>query len=58
MGSNTSCKVVGIGTIQIKSHDGTVRTLSNVMHIPNLKKNLISLDTLDTEEKFDLFGYS
>jgi len=28
-------------------HDGIVRTLSNVRHVPDLKKNLISLGTLD-----------
>ncbi|XXG39781.1 hypothetical protein AAC387_Pa01g0653 [Persea americana] len=41
------CKVVGIGAIKIKMHDGIVRTLSDVRHIPELKKNLISLGTLD-----------
>ena len=52
MENNTSCKVVGIGTIRIKSHDGIMRTLSNVRHIPDLKKNMISLGTLDAK------GYS
>jgi hypothetical protein len=28
-------------------HDGIVRTLTNVMHIPSMSKNLISLSTLD-----------
>ncbi|XXG58369.1 hypothetical protein AAC387_Pa04g0693 [Persea americana] len=42
------CKVVGIGAIKIKMHDGIVRTLSDVRHIPELKKNLISLGTLDS----------
>ncbi|GKA87844.1 retrovirus-related pol polyprotein from transposon TNT 1-94 [Tanacetum coccineum] len=40
--------VVGIGTIQIKMFDGTVRTLKDVRHVPELKKNLISLGTLDS----------
>ncbi|KAE8708629.1 Cyclic nucleotide-gated ion channel 1 [Hibiscus syriacus] len=31
---------------RIKMHDGSVRTLSGVRHIPDLKKNLISLGTL------------
>ena len=30
MGNDTESKVVGIGTMQIKSHDGVIRTLSNV----------------------------
>jgi len=28
MGNDTECKVVGIGTVKIKTHDGVVRTLS------------------------------
>ena len=28
-------------------HDGIVRTLTDVRHIPNMRKNLISLSTLD-----------
>jgi hypothetical protein len=48
MGNNVACKIVGIGTIRIRMHDGIVRTLTNVRHIPDLKKNLISLGTLDS----------
>lgn len=47
MGNNMSCKVVGIGTVRIKMHDGIIRTLTGVRHVPDLKKNLISLGTLD-----------
>jgi hypothetical protein len=48
MGNNVPCKIVGIGIIRIMMHDGIVRTLANVPHIPDLKKNLISLGTLDS----------
>ena len=48
MGNNMPCKTIGIGSIKIKMHDGIVRTLSNVRHVPDLKKNLISLGTLDS----------
>lgn len=48
MGNDTQCKVVGVGTIQIKTHDGIVRTLSNVCHFTDLKRNLISLGTLES----------
>jgi hypothetical protein len=47
MGNNVACKIVGIGSIRIRMHDGIVRILTNVRHIPDLKKNLISLGTLD-----------
>ena len=41
MGNNMPCKTIGIGSIKIRMH-GIVRTLSNVQHVPDLKKNLIS----------------
>ena len=49
MGNDHKCKVAGIGTIAIKNSDGTIKTLENVRHIPDLKRNLISLGTLDDE---------
>ena len=47
MGNNAPCKTIGIGTVRIRMADGIVRTLSDVRHVPDLKKNLISLGTLD-----------
>ena len=49
MDNNAECNVIGIGTIKIKTHDGVVRTLSNVRHVLDLKSNLISLDTLESK---------
>ncbi|XP_028101183.1 uncharacterized protein LOC114300520 [Camellia sinensis] len=46
MGNNTACKTIGIGSIQLKLDDGTVRALKEVRYVPELKKNLISLSTL------------
>ena len=46
IGNNMPCKIIGIGLIKIRMHDDIVRTLSNVLHVPDLKKNLISLGTL------------
>ncbi|KAK3029672.1 hypothetical protein RJ639_039164 [Escallonia herrerae] len=48
MGNDVACKVVEIGSFQIRMHDGIVRTLIDVRHIPELRKNLISLGTLDS----------
>jgi len=48
MGNDAQCKIVGIGTIQMKTDDGVVRTLSDVRYIPKLKRNLISLGTLES----------
>ncbi|KAK5795348.1 hypothetical protein PVK06_036610 [Gossypium arboreum] len=49
MGNNASYKIAGVGTIKIKMFHGVVRTLSDVRHIPELKRNLISLSTLDSK---------
>ena len=49
MGNNGSSKVAGIGTVRIRMFDRVVRTLGDVRHVPNLKRNLISLSTLDAK---------
>ncbi|KAG8492366.1 hypothetical protein CXB51_009643 [Gossypium anomalum] len=49
MGNNASYKIVGVGTIKVKIFDGVARTLSDVRHVPELKRNLISLSTLDSK---------
>ena len=52
MGNDATCTIIGMGTIKIKMSDGVVKTLEEVRHIPNMRKNLISLGTLDSK------GYS
>ena len=49
MGNNASCKVAGIGAVRIKMFNGVVRTLGDARHVPALKRNLISLSTLDAK---------
>ena len=49
MGNNASCRITGVGTIKVKMFDGVVRTLSDVRHVLELKRNLISLSTLDSK---------
>ena len=48
MGNNYVCKAIGIGSIHIKMDDGVMRTLTDVRHIPALKRNLLSLGALDS----------
>ena len=50
MGNNATCKVAGIGTIRIKMFDGVVRTLGDGKHVSHVKRNLISLSTLDSKK--------
>lgn len=47
MGNNVMCKVVGIGNINLKLHDGSTYELKQVKHVPDLKRNLISLGMID-----------
>ncbi|KAH9697287.1 hypothetical protein KPL71_023550 [Citrus sinensis] len=47
MGNNAVCKIVGIGNVNLKLHDGTIRELKEVRYVPELKRNLISLGMLD-----------
>ena len=49
MGNNASCKVAGIGIVRIKIFDGVVHTLGDVRHVLDLKRNLISLSTLEAK---------
>ncbi|KAH9648835.1 hypothetical protein KPL70_025759 [Citrus sinensis] len=47
MGNDAIFKVVGKGIIRLKMLDGMTRELANVRHVPDLKRNLISLGMLD-----------
>ncbi|KAK8944625.1 hypothetical protein KSP39_PZI007680 [Platanthera zijinensis] len=47
MGNDTECKTLGIVSIRIKMFDGTIRTLTDVRYVPDLRKSLISLGTLE-----------
>ncbi|KAK8926176.1 hypothetical protein KSP39_PZI018366 [Platanthera zijinensis] len=47
MGNNSECRTMRIGSIRIKMFDGTVRTLTDVRYVPDLRKSLISLGTLE-----------
>jgi hypothetical protein len=38
MGNDFSCKIVGVGSIQIKMHNGFIRTLTDVRMYPNLER--------------------
>ncbi|KAH9679095.1 hypothetical protein KPL71_025975 [Citrus sinensis] len=49
MGNDNSCKTMGIGTIQLKNHDGSIQVLTDVRYVPSLKKNLISLGVLESK---------
>nr|GFB67488.1 retrovirus-related Pol polyprotein from transposon TNT 1-94 [Tanacetum cinerariifolium] len=47
LGDNKECKIRGIGKARIQLRDGSSFVLHNVRYIPKLKRNLISLGTLE-----------
>ncbi|GJV23248.1 zinc finger, CCHC-type containing protein [Tanacetum coccineum] len=49
LGDNRGCKIRGIGKVRIQLKDGSSFVLHNVRYIPELKRNLISLGTLEKE---------
>lgn len=46
-GNNVVCRVVGMGNVNLKLHDVTIRKLKEVRHVPELKRHLFSLWMLD-----------
>ncbi|GJX74451.1 retrovirus-related pol polyprotein from transposon TNT 1-94 [Tanacetum coccineum] len=49
LGDNRECKIRGIGKVRLQLKDGSSFVLHNVRYIPELKRNLISLGTLEKE---------
>lgn len=47
MGNNQECTVRGIGTVKLMLDDGSCKILKSVRYVPELKRSLISLGTLD-----------
>ena len=47
---DNACKTMGICTIQLKNHDGSIQVLTDVHYVPSLKKKLISLRVLESKE--------
>lgn len=47
LGNNKTCKIRGIGNVRLKFHDSTELLLSDVRHVPELKRKLISLGAVD-----------
>ena len=48
MGNNHVCETMGIGTVRLKMHNRIIRTIDDVRYVSDLKKNFVSLGTLDS----------
>ena len=44
---NIECNIEVIGTVRVKMVDGIIRELKEVRYVPQLKRNLISVGTLE-----------
>lgn len=57
VGNDTTCAIVGSGSVQLQSNKGELIILQNVLYVPMMIKNLISLSKLlatdEVEAKFD-----
>ena len=49
MGNDNACKTMGISTIQLNNHDGSIQVLTGVPYVPSFKKNLISLGVINSK---------
>nr|GEW94753.1 retrovirus-related Pol polyprotein from transposon TNT 1-94 [Tanacetum cinerariifolium] len=49
LGDNRACTIMGARKVRVQMKDGSSFVLENVCYIPDLKRNLISLGTLDRE---------
>jgi hypothetical protein len=47
IGDVSPIEISGIGSVQIKVHDDTFKTLTNVRYVTKIKRNLISLGTIE-----------
>ena len=56
MRNNDTSKVIGIGTVCLKTSNGTKLILKNVRHAPNIRLHLISASVLDYNGYFNTFG--
>lgn len=47
LGDNTKYDAMNVGNVRIRMNKDIVRTLTGVKHVLKLKKNLVSLSSLD-----------
>jgi hypothetical protein len=55
LGDDAPCKIVGMGKVQIKKKNGNQWLLKEVRHVPDLRKNIISIGQLESEGCISIF---
>ena len=56
LGDNRSLKVQGYGKVKVKLSNGELKQIHNVMYVPGIKKNLISVSTITEHDLKVEFG--
>uniref|UniRef100_A0A803QPE3 GAG-pre-integrase domain-containing protein n=1 Tax=Cannabis sativa TaxID=3483 RepID=A0A803QPE3_CANSA len=51
---NKACTIQGIGCVMLQIDDGSQKTITEVKYIPNLKRNLLSIDDGDLTKLWHL----
>ncbi|KAL3633613.1 hypothetical protein CASFOL_022375 [Castilleja foliolosa] len=46
LGDDTTVQITGRGRVKMRMKDGTIKTFPNVMDIPSMSKNLLSVGTM------------
>ena len=49
MGNDSVCKIMEVDNVRMMMYDGQERTLSNIRHVLDLTKNLLSLGALEAQ---------
>ena len=49
MGNGDVSYIIGIGSIRLRNHDGSIRVMTDVRYVLKLKKNLIPLGALESK---------
>ena len=49
MTNSSVCRVVGMSSVNIRTHDSKLCTSNEVRHVPHVTKNIISLSLLDNK---------
>jgi hypothetical protein len=55
LGDDEPCQIVGMGKVKIKQKNGNQWLLKEVRHIPNLRRNIISIGQLESEGCISIF---
>jgi hypothetical protein len=55
LGDNAPCKIVGMGKVKIKERNRNKWLLKEVVHIPDVRKSLISIGKMESEGCISIF---